>query len=221
MRSVHYGGPARTARPRYPPPDTDTYDRCFGIYQQGPQQVSGKAGMTEHKRTVPGPPTDPAVEESRPGASDAAAPPSARQASDTWESLFRAQVGVMRRLRQDPAFRDLPIGEYDVLFNLSRCATGWTRLNELNQHLLISQPSLSRMVDRLEGKRLVQKRPAQNDHRGVEIALTAEGRALQRHIGSSHVQRIQEVLAPVLTVGEMEQLKALTDRINTGLDQAG
>ena len=143
--------------------------------------------------------------------------PSARLASETWESLFRAQVGVMRRLRQDPAFRELPISEYDVLFNLSRCSTGWTRLNELNQHLLISQPSLSRMVDRLESKDLVRRRPAQNDQRGVEVSLTETGRAVQRQIGAAHVRRIQEVVSPVLTPEEMEQLKMLTDRINTRL----
>ena len=143
--------------------------------------------------------------------------PSIRQSSETWESLFRAQVGVMRRLRQDPVFRDLPIGEYDVLFNLGRCPTGWTRLNELNHHLLISQPSLSRMVDRLEAKNLVRRRPAENDQRGVELALTDEGRALQRTIGASHVLRIQEVLAPVLDAEEMEQLRALTDKINAHL----
>ncbi|MHA7219875.1 MarR family winged helix-turn-helix transcriptional regulator [Arthrobacter sp. MDT1-48-3] len=142
---------------------------------------------------------------------------SVRQASESWESLFRAQVGVMRRLRQDPVFRELPIGEYDVLFNLSRCPTGWTRLNELNHHLLISQPSLSRMVDRLEAKGLVRRRPAETDQRGVELALTDEGRALQRRIGSAHVHRIQEVLAPVLDPAEMAQLKALTDKINAAL----
>jgi DNA-binding MarR family transcriptional regulator len=144
---------------------------------------------------------------------------SVRQASETWESLFRAQVGVMRRIRQDPVFRELPIGEYDVLFNLSRCPGGWTRLNELNHHLLISQPSLSRMVDRLEARNLVRKRPAEADQRGVELALTDEGRALQRRIGSAHVRRIQDVLAPVLDATEMEQLKALTDKINAGLGQ--
>lgn len=142
---------------------------------------------------------------------------SVRQASESWESLFRAQVGVMRRLRQDPVFRELPIGEYDVLFNLGRCPTGWTRLNELNHHLLISQPSLSRMVDRLEAKGLVRRRPAETDQRGVELALTDEGRALQRRIGSAHVHRIQEVLAPVLDPAEMAQLKALTDKINAAL----
>lgn len=143
--------------------------------------------------------------------------PSVRQASETWESLFRAQVGVMRRIRLDPVFRELPVAEYDVLFNLSRCSDGWTRLNELNHHLLISQPSLSRMVDRLESKNLVRRRPAEKDHRGVELALTDEGRALQRRIGAAHVLRIQEVLAPVLDAGEMEQLRALTDKINARL----
>ncbi|BBE23171.1 hypothetical protein MN0502_20540 [Arthrobacter sp. MN05-02] len=161
---------------------------------------------------------DAAVEQREPEASaDAGSGPSVRQASESWESLFRAQVGVMRRLRQDPVFRELPIGEYDVLFNLSRCPTGWTRLNELNHHLLISQPSLSRMVDRLEAKGLVRRRPAETDQRGVELALTEEGRALQRRIGSAHVHRIQEVLAPVLDPAEMAQLKALTDKINAAL----
>lgn len=143
-----------------------------------------------------------------------------RQSAETWESLFRAQVGVMRRIRQDPVFRELPIGEYDVLFNLSRCPTGWTRLNELNNHLLISQPSLSRMVDRLEAKNLVQKRQAHADQRGVELALTDRGRALQRRIGATHVHRIQDVLGPLLDPAEMDQLKILTDKINAGLDRA-
>ncbi|THJ66238.1 winged helix-turn-helix transcriptional regulator [Arthrobacter echini] len=143
--------------------------------------------------------------------------PSVRQSAETWESLFRAQVSLMRRIRQDPAFGELPIAEYDVLFNLTRRPAGWTRLNELNNHLLISQPSLSRMVDRLEAKNLLQKRPARSDQRGVEVALTDEGRALQRRIGSAHVHRIQEVLGPILDAGEMEELKSLTDRISARL----
>ncbi|WP_363321881.1 MarR family winged helix-turn-helix transcriptional regulator [Arthrobacter burdickii] len=168
--------------------------------------------MADHGKTAVG-----RTGQSSSGEGDAAAVPSVREVSEAWESLFRAQVGVMRRIRQDPVFRELPIGEYDVLFNLSRCPTGWTRLNELNNSLLISQPSLSRMVDRLEAKNLIRKRPAESDQRGVELALTDEGRALQRRIGSAHVHRIHEVLAPALDPAELEQLKALTDKLNAGL----
>src|SRR6185312_3117523 len=108
--------------------------------------------------------------------------PDIRTTAEAWESLFRTQVAVMRRMQQLPEFKKLAMREYDVLFNLSLCPGGWSRLNELNEALLISQPSLSRMVDRLEKKGLVLRRTAQNDQRGIEISLTEEGRALQKEI---------------------------------------
>ncbi|WAP52848.1 MarR family winged helix-turn-helix transcriptional regulator [Arthrobacter sp. ATA002] len=140
-----------------------------------------------------------------------------RQAAETWESLFRVQVGVMRRLQKDPAFKELTMREYDVLFNLTRCPTGWSRLNELNEHLLISQPSLSRMVERMEAKGLVQRRPAENDQRGVELALTDAGRELQRRLGRAHVQGIYELLSPALSNEELVQLQSLTDKVLASL----
>lgn len=144
-----------------------------------------------------------------------------KQTAEAWESLFRAQVGVMRRLQRDPAFRgELTMREYDVLFNLTRCPTGWSRLNELNEHLLISQPSLSRMVDRLESKGLVQRRPASNDQRGVELSLTDEGREVQRRLGRIHVGGIHDLLGPALSSEELTQLKALTDKILASLAAA-
>jgi DNA-binding MarR family transcriptional regulator len=147
--------------------------------------------------------------------------PDVRTTARAWESLFRAQVAVMRRLQALPEFRKLSIREYDVLFNLTRCPGGWTRLNELNEHLLISQPSLSRMVDRLEAKGLVCRRTAEQDQRGVEISLTDAGRQLQREIGREHVRHLQELIAPALSAEEFGQLQALTDRLRTGLAAKG
>lgn len=144
-----------------------------------------------------------------------------RLTADAWESLFRAQVAVMRRLRRDPSFGSLAIGEYDVLFNLSRCSTGWTRLNELNTHLLISQPSLSRMAERLEHKGLIQRRQAPDDQRGVLLALTDEGRRIQREIGAAHLRSIHALLGPLLDEAEMEQLLVLTTKIRAGLEHDG
>ena len=143
--------------------------------------------------------------------------PQIRTTSEAWESLFRTQVAVMRRMQQLPEFKKLAMREYDVLFNLSHCPTGWTRLNELNEALLISQPSLSRMVERLEAKGLVQRRTAERDQRGIEIALTEEGRALQQEIGRVHVRHLHEMLAPALSEEEFKQLQFLTDKLRTGI----
>ncbi|NKX54633.1 MarR family winged helix-turn-helix transcriptional regulator [Arthrobacter mobilis] len=143
--------------------------------------------------------------------------PDIRTTAQAWESLFRAQVAVMRRLQALPEFRKLSVREYDVLFNLTRCPGGWTRLNELNENLLISQPSLSRMVDRLEAKGLVLRRTAEQDQRGIEISLTEAGRELQRRIGREHVRHLHELIAPALSAEEFGQLQALTEKLRSGL----
>ncbi|MDP9692565.1 UNVERIFIED_ORG: DNA-binding MarR family transcriptional regulator [Arthrobacter globiformis] len=140
-----------------------------------------------------------------------------RLAAETWESLFRAQVAVMRRLQSGPAFRDLAVNEYDVLFTLSRCPSGWLRLNELNDNVLLSQSSLSRLVDRLEKRGLVERQPAPNDGRGVLLKLTEDGAALQKEIGREHVRDIAELVAPALTAAEQRELLRLTEKLRASL----
>ena len=124
-----------------------------------------------------------------------------RLAAETWESLFRAQVAVMRRLQAGPAFKGLAINEYDVLFTLSRCPSGWLRQNELNDHVLLSQSSLSRLVERLEKRGLVERMPAPDDGRGVLVRLTEAGLELQKQIGREHVRDIAALVGPALIGG--------------------
>ena len=140
-----------------------------------------------------------------------------RLAAETWESLFRAQVAVMRRLQSGPAFRDLAVNEYDVLFTLSRCPSGWLRQNELNDNVLLSQSSLSRLVERLEKRGLVERMPAPDDGRGVLVKLTDEGAQLQKQIGREHVREIAQLVAPALTAAEQRELLRLTEKLRTSL----
>ena len=136
-----------------------------------------------------------------------------RLAAETWESLFRAQVAVMRRLQSGPAFKALAVNEYDVLFTLSRCPSGWLRLNELNDNVLLSQSSLSRLVERLEKRGLVERMPAPQDGRGVLLKLTDAGRELQKQIGREHVRDISALIPPALTASEQRELLRLTEKL--------
>ncbi|MFN3924413.1 MarR family winged helix-turn-helix transcriptional regulator [Pseudarthrobacter scleromae] len=140
-----------------------------------------------------------------------------RLAAETWESLFRAQVAVMRKLQSGPAFRKLAVNEYDVLFTLSRCQSGWLRLNELNDNVLLSQSSLSRLVERLEKRGLIARMPAPEDGRGVLLKLTDEGRELQKEIGREHVRDISELMGPALTQAEQKELMRLTTKLRSSL----
>lgn len=140
-----------------------------------------------------------------------------RLAAETWESLFRAQVAVMRKLQKGPAFRQLASNEYDVLFTLSRCPSGWLRLNELNDNVLLSQSSLSRLVERLEKRGLVARMQAPEDGRGVLLQLTTEGRELQKEIGRGHIRDIAALVTPALTADEQKELLRLTEKLRGSL----
>lgn len=140
-----------------------------------------------------------------------------RLTTDSWESLLRAQVAVMRELHKEPNFKKVGSREYDVLFNLSRCPTGWLRLNELDDTVLLTQPSISRLVERLEARGLVQRKTPDGDRRGVLIGLTEAGAALQKEVGRAHVKNIMEVMEGGLTDQEMTTLLELTTKLRASV----
>ena len=142
-----------------------------------------------------------------------AAPVDPHLAARSWEALFRAQVALMQRFSAEDVWAPATVREYDVLFTLSLADPCGLRLNELNRDVLISQPSLSRMVDRLESKGLVTKRPAQGDGRGTLIALTPEGAQLQKSIGRRHVRSIRAYVEPALSATEMATLEELCTKL--------
>ncbi|WP_456847563.1 MarR family winged helix-turn-helix transcriptional regulator [Cellulomonas sp. P5_C6] len=139
--------------------------------------------------------------------------PGTREAAEAWESLFRAQVALMRRFQRDDVWGELTIREYDVLFTLSGCADGTARLKELGEVSLLTQPSLSRMVERLELAGLVRRGPVEGDARGVAVSLTAEGARVQREIGRRHVRTIRRLVGGALDAEELATLRSLTDKL--------
>jgi DNA-binding MarR family transcriptional regulator len=130
-----------------------------------------------------------------------------------WEALFRAQVSVMRYLSAEFPTGELSLNEYDVLFNLSRQPGRQSRMRELNRHLLLTQPSVSRLVDRLAARALVTKTHDPDDARGVIVALTDEGFDLFRRVARSHVRSIADRVGGTLSPTELATLTALCDKL--------
>lgn len=141
-----------------------------------------------------------------------------RQASMAWEALFRAQVTVLRALQADDVWSPVSLREYDVLFALTNAPDRRLRLRELNQHVLLSQPSLSRLVDRLVAGGLLAREAAPDDGRGTVVVLTDAGAAVQREVGRRHAASIHRLLAPALDAGELDQLRVLADRLRSAVE---
>jgi len=134
-------------------------------------------------------------------------------AVSAWESLFRAQVAVMRTLAAEFPTRDISFNEYDVLFNLSRQPDRSLRLRDLNKHVLLTQPSVSRLIDRLVARGLVAKLADPDDARSVIVELTDAGFELFRRAAVVHVRSINERVGSALTQDEMETLIQLCEKL--------
>jgi DNA-binding MarR family transcriptional regulator len=135
-----------------------------------------------------------------------------------WESLFRAQVNVLRELNREFPTGELSFNEYDVLFNLTRHEGRKLRIRDLGKHLLLTQPSISRMVDRLAGRGLVVKERDPGDGRGTFVCLTDEGYALYRKVAVTHGESITRHVAGALSADELRSLYKLTEKLRGGVE---
>ncbi|GAA1447300.1 MarR family winged helix-turn-helix transcriptional regulator [Leifsonia poae] len=133
-----------------------------------------------------------------------------------WEALFRAQVAVMRTLAAEFPTKDISFNEYDVLFNLSRQPNRELRLRDLNKHVLLTQPSVSRLVDRLTARGLLAKCPEPSDARGTVIRLTDDGFDMFRRVAVEHMKTITERVGGKLDPDELEQLARLCNKLRAG-----
>ncbi|WP_330276871.1 MarR family transcriptional regulator [Lentzea sp. NBC_00516] len=134
------------------------------------------------------------------------------RANEAWESLMKAYSVLMKQFNAEDIWGDLTMREYDVLYQLSKYDSP-LRMSELNRHVLLSQPALSRMVDRLVERGYVDRCPDPGDRRGVRLSLTPAGRETQKQIGSPHARSVTRALN-VLTPEELEQLAVITGKLS-------
>jgi DNA-binding MarR family transcriptional regulator len=135
-----------------------------------------------------------------------------RLANEAWESLLTAHAVLMKRFAAEDIWGDVSMREYDVLYTLSKC-DGPIRLGELHRHVLLSQPALSRLVERLTERGLVERTADPSDGRGIRLSLTDAGRERQRRVGGRHAVSVARQVAGRLTEAEMRQLDAICRRL--------
>ncbi len=136
-----------------------------------------------------------------------------RLANEAWESLFQAQVSLMRIFTAENIWQDLSIREYDVLYALTKGPETGLRLCELNEKIPLSQPSLSRMAERLEKRGLVRRSQDPSDGRSVNVCLTDKGRELQRSIGRKHATTVASQMNQALDHDQLLQLIELCSQL--------
>lgn len=142
-------------------------------------------------------------------------------ANDAWESLLSAHAVLMKRFADEDIWQEVSMREYDVLYTLSKCDEP-VRIGELHRNVLLSQPALSRLVDRLAERGLVERCPDPADGRGVQLSLTQTGREIQRRIGRRHARDVARAVSAALSADEVQQLQTLCQKLaGQSLSQPG
>jgi len=138
----------------------------------------------------------------------------ATRAKAAWEALLVAHSVLLRNFDSEHLWSDVSMHEYDVLHTL-RQHHGPMRMRTLSESVLLSQPGLSRLVDRLVARGLVHRRKDPQDGRGVLVELTDEGRSVQRRIDRNRGRSVADAVMRTLSGPEQDQLRALCVKLGT------
>lgn len=129
-----------------------------------------------------------------------------------WESLFRAQHELFSAMLADFDGAGITQGEYDVLLTVTRGPDMTARLRDITANMLISQPSVSRLIDRMVAGGLVTKCPDPEDGRGALIRATDAGARAFRRVATVHGRSIAERMSR-LDEAELRALFTLTEKL--------
>jgi DNA-binding MarR family transcriptional regulator len=117
----------------------------------------------------------------------------------TWRAFLTAHSAMLRRISRDLEQAGLPpLTWYDVLAALRDAPDGQLRQVEIAERVLLSHSGLSRLIDRIEGAGLVERRQCESDRRAFFVALTDEGREMLKRMWPVYVRGIAEDFLPAL-----------------------
>lgn len=129
-----------------------------------------------------------------------------------WQALVRAFSATARLTEASLVGSKLDTSDYDVLLTLAEGPTEGLRPTELAQRVLLTKSGMTRLVDRLAERGLIERRACPTDRRGQLVGLTARGRHLLRRAAPGLLRALGVALGS-LSASELTALKRSSERI--------
>jgi DNA-binding MarR family transcriptional regulator len=136
-----------------------------------------------------------------------------------WRAFLLAHARVSRRLDEElRAEHDVSFAEYDALLTIAQAPERRIRMGLLAEEVLLSKSGVTRLIDRLVGDGLVERRSCASDARGAEAVLTERGLRRLQAASNTHLRGISEHFLAVL---EPDDILALERAMTAVARQAG
>ncbi len=135
--------------------------------------------------------------------------------ADAWIGLLETHKRMTRALDAElDARHGLSLSSLELLGRLAAADDRQLRLSALAHDTGLSLSRVSRIIDLLEARKLVKRKPCADDARAVEAHLTAEGLRLAREGQATHFASVQDRFFDQLEPGELEVLAAVFGRLS-------
>ena len=145
--------------------------------------------------------------------------PFAAPTQEATVALLRTADLVRRSVTAVIEPHGITLQQYNVLRILRGAGSKGLPTLEIAQRMIEQTPGITRLIDRLEKKRLVLRERCPTDRRQVFCFITQEGLSLLRGLDAP-IRRSEDVALGGLSWRQLEQLLGLLDRARTSLQAA-
>ncbi|MGD0199053.1 MAG: MarR family transcriptional regulator [Solirubrobacteraceae bacterium] len=136
---------------------------------------------------------------------------------DAWVGLLQTHRQLTRELdAQLEAEHGLSLSGLELLARLASAPAHWLRLSALASQTGLSLSRVSRIVDALESRSLLERRPCPSDARAINAHLTTAGAELLGAAEQTHRAAVQQSFFDRLSATEVETLAAVFGRFAPG-----
>jgi DNA-binding MarR family transcriptional regulator len=141
-------------------------------------------------------------------------PPLPDERSRAWVGFLAAHAEITRALDAGLASHfDLSLSALEVLARVAWEAAGRLRMSDLAERAMLSQSRVSRIVDQLEARGLIERVSCPSDSRGVYAAITDAGHALTDEALRWHWARVHERFFAPLSDEQVDELGSIWQAI--------
>jgi len=131
-----------------------------------------------------------------------------------WHGMLTLYSRVMRDLDRDLlASHQISVREFDVLITLTNAPDYRLRMSDLAQQVMLTPSGLTRLVERLERARLVERQADPRDARSFHAVLTDLGAQRLEEARATHNAVIRIRFTNRLSVKELRELGAIWGKV--------
>lgn len=143
---------------------------------------------------------------------------------EAWRHYYVSFWRIFARIEADLAAAGLPsLSWYDALYELYLAPGRHLRMSELARSALLSRSGLTRLVDKLEKEKLIERKSCPSDGRVQHAVLTEQGVAMLKKIWPVYRAGIAKYFAVHLEKEEAGQIGQSLSRVvvaNAPIDSA-